>query len=188
VQRGQVDEAPPDGPPPWQRVAFARLERTERPIEAHHPIPGVGDAGVALEPLVKGDALLLQPAEPVLADEFAVSQQGSDPCRAEHLEETFHQGDALGGVGVAGRVEDTPKQWHGDAQVGDAEHQEVDDRLTELLDGAVQRQPPGALADRDQAGEQASQTILVDLEPTEEALQALPPWPCRRSQSPVRLG
>lgn len=38
---------------------------------------------------------------------------------------------------------------------------------------AVQRQPPGALADRDQAGEQAGQTILVDLEPTEEALQAL---------------
>lgn len=66
-----------------------------------HPVPAVGDEGVALEALVERDALLLQPAEPRLADELAVGQQRLDLGDAEDLEEALHQRDALGGAGVA---------------------------------------------------------------------------------------
>ena len=139
AQRGQVDEAAPDGTATRQPMALAGRERAEQLVQAHRPVPGVGHAGVALEPLVEGDAVPLQPAEPVLADEFAVGQQGGNPCRAEHLEETFHQGDALGGVRVARLIENPPKDRHGDAPVGDAEHQEVEVRFTEPPVGAVHR-------------------------------------------------
>jgi hypothetical protein len=115
----------------------------------------------------------LQPAEPVLADELAVGQHGGDFARAEDGEETPHQGDALGGVGVAGLAQDGPEHGQGNAPVGDAEHQEVDVRLAELPVRAVHGQPPGSVADRDEADQQAGQAVVVEVERAEKALQAL---------------
>ena len=48
-----------------------------------------------------------------------------------------------------------------------------DVRLAELPVGAVQRQPPGAVADWTDAHQQAGQVVVADLERAEEALQAL---------------
>lgn len=137
TQRGQVNEAAPNGPPPWQRVAFAGLERTEQHVEAHRPVPGVGDEGVALEPLVEGDAVPLQPAEPVLADELAVGQQSGDPAGPESRQEALHQRDAFSGIGVAGLAQHRPEHGQGDAPVGEAEHQKVEVRLAEPPMGTV---------------------------------------------------
>lgn len=173
AQRGQVDEAAPHGPPPRQPMALAGLERAEEPVEAHRPIPGVGHAGVALEALVEREALPLQPQEPRRADELPVGQPGGDPARAEDLEEAPHQGDARGGVGVARLVQHRPEHGQRDAPVDDAEHQEGDVGLTELPVRAIHRQPPGAVADGDEAHQQPGQGILVALERAEAALEAL---------------
>lgn len=113
VQHGQVDEAAPDRALPRQQAGLAGLQRAEQLVETHHPVPTVGDPGVALDALVEWDALLLQPAEPVLADELAVGQQGGDPRRAEDGAEAFHQGDPLGGVEVARLAQDAPGFWRG---------------------------------------------------------------------------
>jgi hypothetical protein len=99
--------------------------------------------------------------------------QGVDLGRAEDGEEALHQGDALGGVGVARLVQDATEHRQGDAVAGDAGHEEVDVRLAELPVGAVQRQPPGAVADRADAHRQAGQVVVADLERAEKALQAL---------------
>jgi hypothetical protein len=73
---------------------------------------------------VEREPLPLQPAEPVLADEFPVGQQGSDLGGAEDLEEALHQGDALGGVEIPCLVEEAPEERHHHSSVGDAEHKE----------------------------------------------------------------
>lgn len=64
AQGGELDEAAPDRTPPGQPVRLTGPERAEQLVQARHPVPTVGDAGVALEALVERDALLLQPAEP----------------------------------------------------------------------------------------------------------------------------
>ena len=71
AQRGQGDEATPDWASDWQATALAGLERTEPLIQAHHAVPSVGHAGIALQPLVEWEALALPPAEPVAADKCA---------------------------------------------------------------------------------------------------------------------
>ncbi len=146
AQRGEMDKAAPDGTVTRQPMALAGRERAEQLVQAHHPVPGVGHAGVALEALVERNALPLEPAKPVLADELAVGQQGGDAARAKHLEEALHQGDALWGIGVARLVQHRPE--HGQ---GDAEHQKVEVRLAEPPMGTIHRQPPGAVADPNEA-------------------------------------
>ena len=173
AQRGEVHEAAPDRAAAGQVPAFAGLQRAEQRVEAQHPVPTVGYPGVALEALVERDAPALQPEEPVLADKLAVGQQGGDFGRAEDGKEALHQGDALGGVGVARLAQDRPEHRQGNAPVGDAEHQEVDVRLAELPVRAVHGQPPGAVADRDEADQQAGQAVVVEVERAEEPLQAL---------------
>lgn len=173
AQRGEVDEAAPEGTAARQPVALAGFERAEEGIQAHRPVPGVGHAGVALEALVERNALPLEPAQPVLADELAVGQQGGDAARAKHLEEALHQGDALWGIGVAWLVQHRPEHGQGDAPVGDAEHQKVEVRLAEPLRGTIHRQPPGAVADPNEAYQQPRQAGLVERESAKETLQAL---------------
>ncbi len=119
---------------------------------------------------MEGDAVPLQPPKPILADKLAVGQQGGDLVDAEDGQEALHQSDALGSVGIARFVQYRPEQRQRDAAVGHAEHQEVDVGLAELPVCAVHGQPPGVVADRDEAHQQAGQGIRVDLEGTEEAL------------------
>jgi len=52
-----------------EQAALAGLERAEQRVGPHHAGPGVGHEGVAPPALVERDAVLLQPAEPPLADE-----------------------------------------------------------------------------------------------------------------------
>ena len=173
AQRREVDEAAPDRPPPRQQVRLAGLERAQERVDPHDPVPVVGDERVAFDALVEGNPLRLQPAEPRLAHEFAVGQQHGDPPRAKDRQEALHQGDALGGVGVARLAQDAPEHRQGDAAIGDPQHQEVDVHRAESPVGAVQGQPPRAVADRDQAHQQPRPRVRVDLERAEEALQAL---------------
>ncbi|MGZ8974773.1 hypothetical protein [Methylomagnum sp.] len=66
-----------------RRPARRRASPTqaEQPVQARHPVPTVGHQGVALEALVERDALPLQPAEPVLADELPVGQHSRAAIR-----------------------------------------------------------------------------------------------------------
>ncbi|MFO1372144.1 MAG: hypothetical protein U1F42_07030 [Candidatus Competibacteraceae bacterium] len=57
--------------------------------------------------------------------------------------------------------------------MGDAEHQKVEVRLAEPPRGTVQRQPPRAVADPNEAHQQPRQGGLVERESAKEALQAL---------------
>ena len=54
AQRGDMDEAAPDRPAPRQVSAVAGLERTEQRVQAHRPVPAIGNEGVALEKRVEG--------------------------------------------------------------------------------------------------------------------------------------
>ncbi len=173
AQHRQVDAAAPDRTPSRQQVRLAGFERTRERVHTHHPVPMVGDEGVALDPLVEGNPLRLQPVEPRFAHEFAVGQQHGDPLRAEDREEALHQRFPLGRVGVARLVQNAPEHRHGDAAIGDTQHQEADVGRAELPVGAIRRQPPRAAADRDQAHQQPRPRVRVDLERAEEALQAL---------------
>lgn len=173
AQRGEVDEAAPDRTATRQPMALAGRQRAEQLVQAHHSVPGVGRAGVALEALVERNALPLEPAKPVLADQLAVGQQGGDAARAKHLEEALHQGDALWSIGVARLVQHRPEHGQGDAPVGDAEHQNVEVRLAEPPMGTVHRQPPGAVADPNEAHQQPRQGGLIERESAKETLQAL---------------
>ncbi|MBK6932875.1 MAG: hypothetical protein IPH12_19200 [Saprospirales bacterium] len=113
----------------------------------------------------------MQPAEPGLADEFAVGQQDGDPPDAKDRKEALHQGHALGGVGIARLAQDAPEHRQGDAAIGDTQHQEINIHRAELPVSAIQRQSPRAVTDRDQAHQQPRPRIRVDLERAEEALQ-----------------
>ena len=77
------------------------------------------------------------------------------------------------GIGVARLVQHRPEHGQGDAPVGDAEHQKVEVRLAEPPRGTVQRQPPGAVADPNEAHQQPRQAGLVERESAKETLQAL---------------
>ncbi len=109
TQRGKMDKATPDRTSPRQPVDLAGFERPQECVNAHQPIPVVGDERVALDALVEGNLLGLQPAEPRLTHEFTVGQEDGDPPHAKDRQKALHQGDALGGVGVAGLVQHRPK-------------------------------------------------------------------------------
>ena len=170
--RGGRSSPRPDAVPA-AGVLWPGLSEPQERVDTHDPVPVVGDEGVAFDPLVEGNPSRLQPTEPRLAHEFAVGQQDGDPLRAEDREEALHQGLALGGVGVARLARDAPEHRHGDAATGDPQHQEIDVHLAELPVGAIHRQPPRAIADRDQAHQQPRPIVRVDLERAEEALQTL---------------
>lgn len=126
AQRGEVDEAAPDGSPSRQQVGLAGFERAQERVNPQDPVPVVGDEGVALDPLVEGNSSRLQPPGPCLAHEFAVGQQHGDPPDAKDGQEALHPGHALGGVGVARLAQDAPKQREGDPPIGDPQHQEIE--------------------------------------------------------------
>lgn len=126
AQRGEVDEAAPDGSPSRQQVGLAGFERAQERVNPQDPVPVVGDEGVAFDPLVEGNSSRLQPPEPCLAHEFAVGQQHGDPPDAKDGQEALHPGHALGGVGVARLAQDAPKQREGDPPIGDPQHQEIE--------------------------------------------------------------
>ncbi len=173
AQRREVDEAAPDREPPRQPVGLAGFERTQEYVDPHDPVPMVRDERVALDALVEGNSSCLQPAEPGLADEFAVGQQYGDPPNAKDGEESRHQGDALGGIGVAGFAQDAPEHRERDTAIGQTQHQEIDVHPAERPVGAIQGQPPWAIAHRNPLDQQPCPRIRVDLERAEEALQPL---------------
>lgn len=116
---------------------------------AHHailaPTAGSGE-GVAFGVLVGRNALPLQPQEPVLADELAVGQQGSDLIDAKDVEETFHHGDPLGRVGVARSLQHRPVDGRAMPST-----RKLMFGFAELPVRAVRRQAPRTVADGDEA-------------------------------------
>ncbi len=168
-----MDEAAPDRTPSRQQAYLARFKRTQERVDTHHPVPRVGDEGVAFDPLVEGNSLRLQPMEPRFAHKFAVSEEDGNPIDAKDREEALHQGDPLGRVGIAGLVQNAPENRHGDAAIGNTEHQKVDVYLAKLPVGAIQRQPSRTITDRDQAHQQSRQVVQVNLKRAEETLQTL---------------
>lgn len=186
AQRRDVDEAAPDRTPPRQQVGLAGLERAQKRVNPHHPVPMVGDEGVAFDPLVEGNSLRLQPMEPRFAHEFAVGQQDGDPLRAKDREEALHQSLSLGRVGVARLVEDAPEDRHGDAAIGNTEHQKIEVYPAKLPVGAIHRQPPRAIPDRDQTHQQSRPVVKVDLERAKESysqIWCMTGWIRRRSSA-----
>lgn len=172
-QRREVNEAAPNRVAPRQPVPLAGFERTPQDLDLQRLVPAIGHQGVAFEALMEGNPSRLQPPAPRLAHDFAVGQQDGDPLHAKDREEALQEGDPLGGVGVAGLVQNTPEHRQSDAAIGDPQHQAVDVHRAERPVRAIQRQAPRAVADRDQAHQQPRPRIRVDLERAEEALQAL---------------
>ena len=171
AQRREVDEATPDGPPSRQQVRLAGFERAQERVDPHGPIPVVGDERVALDALVEGNPLLLQPTQPRLTHEFAVGQQHGDSLNAKDGKEALHQGSALGGVGIARLAQDAPKQREGNTPIGDTQHQKIDVHPAKPPVGAIQGQPPRAIAHRNQPHQQPRPGIRFNLKRAEEALQ-----------------
>ena len=67
-------------------------------------------------PRFSQDALMLfQPAKPLLANKFAITDQGLNPGGWKHGQDPFYQGDALGGIRVAFFVQQRPEKRKGHA-------------------------------------------------------------------------
>ncbi len=86
---------------------------------------------------MEGNALGLEPGEPVPPDEFPVGQERLDSGLPELLHKALQERGALLGIGIAGFVENRPHHWQGHALVGDPQDQEVDLGLAEFPVGAV---------------------------------------------------
>ena len=76
-----------------------------------------GDLGIFTDAYGEGDMMLFQPAKPLLANKFAITDQGLNPGGWKHGQHPFYQGDAFGGIRVAFFVQQRPEKRKGHALV-----------------------------------------------------------------------
>jgi hypothetical protein len=134
--------------------------------------PRVGDLEVGANADMEVDGAVLQPRQPVVAEELAIGQQAGDLVGPEQGDDTLDDRDALAGVGVAPLVEELPQHGNGNAAVNDADHQDVHVAAAELPIGPIHGQPPGSLLAPHHRHQGLGQGAEIEADLLEEALQA----------------
>ena len=74
----------------------------------------------------EGHVLLLQKAEPLLADNLPVSQKRLDPLRRHQAKEALHRRVAPGSVGITCLGQELPRDGVGDAFIANGDHEDID--------------------------------------------------------------
>ena len=151
---------------------LSRLEGVEQP-----PCPYSFTGGRLDDPEVLSytdiitDSVFVEPSNPLLADELAVSHKTIDTITAEKPYEALHDGLAFFPAGVAPLVQKTEHQRECNSFIGDTEHEDIDVEIAELPVGAVHAQN-NSLLDGEQREYHARHQIKAEGIMGDEALYA----------------
>src|SRR5256714_13649192 len=131
---------PPDEARTGERRRLIKATMPEKMPGLHRAPPCVGDLRVGSHADATRDALAPQVREPHFANKLAVSTQVSDRAEPEQAPELIEQGAPLGSRGAAFLFKDRPQHGEGRATISDAQHEDVQGRLSEIPVGAIQCQ------------------------------------------------
>ena len=176
----------------WPELAidWTGFQTAQPRVYTPDPVPRVGDERVAFEAWRAQNALRLPPAEPRRTEACAVGPPAAHPNRTEDGPTALHPGDPRGGVGVARLAQDAPAPRHGDAAIGHPQPQEVEVHWAERPVGAIRRESPPAVTDRDRGAPRAAPR-LPHPSPTRASSVATagresPLEPGRRTRGPLQ--
>lgn len=112
----------------------------EPPCSDSFSCGGLYNPNVLPDTDVVSNPIVVEPANPLLADKLAVGHKTIDAVMSKKSDESLHYSLAFLPIGIASLVQKTKQQWKGNALVGDAEGEYIDVELSELPVGAVHTQ------------------------------------------------
>src|SRR5256714_4378449 len=162
----------PDEPRPSEHQWVIDQTMPEQLPGLHHASTRVSDLGVGSYPDTTLDAFAPQVREPVFPNKLAVRAQISDGREPKQAPELIEQRAPLRSVRAALLFQDHPKEREGCALISNAEHENIQGRLSQVPIGAIHCQHPRR-GHSEQLEDKGCHARVREFKEAQEALRSL---------------